>query len=74
MGWEEQRAWFNLIQASAKETDRLSQATLTAHTVTRPLSSLSGSWPLSISKDESLPCLLHGRLVESRNLPRDLVC
>lgn len=71
MGWEEQRARFNLIQASAKETDRLSRATLPPPTVTRPVSSLSG---LFISKGDSLPHLLHARLAESGNLPRDLVC
>lgn len=71
MGWGEQRAWFNLIQASAKETHRLSRATLPPPTVTRLVSSLSG---LLISKGESLPHLLHGRLVESGNVPRDLVC
>lgn len=71
MGWEEQRAWFNLIQASVKETDRFIQATLPPPTVTRPVSSLSG---LFIGKGDSLPHLLHGRLVESGNLPRDMVC
>lgn len=74
MEWEEQGVWFTMAQSSAKEADGPSQGH-TAFSHCDEAGVLPPWLPApSISKEESLSFLLHERLGESGNLPRDLVC